>query len=101
MDDKFPNPFNMKWGDYIVVTPWRNAQVVTFKIQNGPIKEVGENGAQIDSMIMFAEYFLRYANSLGPCHETKMAISHLEQAQTWLAMRTARRMAEGTEGTSK
>lgn len=71
---------------------------VMFVGQMGPIKEVGVNGCQIDSMIEFARLTIEAFNEKFPCRENSLAITKLEEAEMWLQRRTANREARGVEG---
>ena len=43
--------------------------IIAFKIQDGPIKEVGENGVQFTSLIEVAKLILEELNKKFPCRE--------------------------------
>lgn len=70
--------------------------------QNGPINEVGVNGITHEVLIAILLDRMR-AFQRGPfaCRENALAVTKLEEAQHWLAHRTNRRVAEGSEGTHK
>ena len=72
-----------------------------FKIQNGPVKERGVNGCQVDTVIETAKIILEGLNSKFPCRENALAITKLDEALMWLAKRKADREARGVEGTEK
>lgn len=74
---------------------------IKFKLQNGPIKENGENGCQVDMMIYLAIVIIREFNHRFPCRENSITITKLEEAQMWLDKRTADREARGGEGLYK
>lgn len=68
-------------------------------IQAGPRKEHGDNGGQIDDVIRFCRGFLESANSGDfRSRETSLAITKLQEAEHWLAARTADREERGVEG---
>ncbi|GAG05105.1 unnamed protein product [marine sediment metagenome] len=71
---------------------------VFFRLQRGPIKEVGVNGCQIDDLIKFTADTIRAFNAKFPCRENSMAITKLEEAWLWCHARTADREARGVEG---
>lgn len=74
----------------------------TIVLQDGPVGEVGENGDQIDDLLAYVIERLREFNQ--PPHDnphTLLAIAHCEEAQQWLAVRTAERTQRGVEGTSQ
>lgn len=72
--------------------------IVAFRGQRGPIKEVGANGCQIDDMIKFARMTIEVFNKKFPCRENALAITKLEEAEMWLQRRTENRTARGVEG---
>ena len=74
---------------------------VSFTIQNGPIKEVGKNGCQVDHLILVAKRIIEKFNEKFPCRENSMAITKLDEAIHWLEARTSRRTKQGIEGTNK
>ena len=84
---------------YIVVDTISNS--VSFKLQNGPIKEVGVNGVQIDDMIYIAMKIIEGLNKNFPCDENKNAFSHLKSALSYLELRKIRREKQGNEGINK
>lgn len=74
---------------------------ISFTIQNGPVKEVGVNGCQVDEIIHTAKLILEGLNKNHPCRENASAITKLDEALMWLNKRTEDRNARGVEGTSK
>lgn len=72
-----------------------------FKLQNGPIKEVGENGCQVDTIIEAAKIMLQGLNQKYPCRENGYAIDELNGALYWLQQRKKDRINRGVEGLSK
>lgn len=78
-----------------------NANLVNFKIQNGPIKENGVNGCQVDTMILTAALIVKGLNEKFPCVENDAALSHLEQAALALKERKINREKRGVEGTDQ
>lgn len=77
------------------------ANEVAFRIQNGPIKEVGVNGCQVDTVIETAKIMIEGLNAKFPCRENAMAITKLDEALLWLEKRKNDRVARGVEGLSK
>lgn len=77
------------------------SQYISVKWQEGPIKEAGENGAQVEDVIEVAVERLRALN-VPPhaCRENSLAITKLEEARMWLDERTRKRVAQGVEGTN-
>lgn len=77
---------------------------INIQYQDGPIKENGVNGCQIDDVIAFAHATLVKLNSKDDgkysCLENEAAILALGSAAASLRARTANREARGVEGTS-
>lgn len=84
---------------HIIVDHIQN--VVAFRIQNGPIKEVGKNGCQVTDVIAVAKRILEELNKKFPCRENAMTITHLDEALLWQIKRTMDRQNRGVEGHSK
>jgi len=74
---------------------------ISFTIQNGPIKENGVNGCQVDTLIHAAKTIIDGLNKKFPCRENALAITKLEEALHWLAARTKNREARNVEGTNQ
>ena len=91
--------WNQPESNYIEINHKENA--ITFKIQNGPIKEVGVNGCQVDTMIETAMIIISSLNEKFPCQENSEAINCLHGALTSLNNRKNRRVLRGIEGTSE
>lgn len=75
-------------------------QFISIKFQEGPIPEVGVNGAHIEDVIDLLVERLRGFNE-GPlrCRENSLAITHLEEAGNWLLRRQVNRLEQGVQGT--
>lgn len=73
---------------------------ISFNIQNGPIKEFGVNGVQVNEMISIAKIMIEGLNKKFPCRENSMAIEKLEESLMWLERRKKNREARGVEGKS-
>lgn len=78
-----------------------DVNMISFRIQNGPIKEVGVNGCQVDTLIEAAKIIIEGLNKKFPCRENSLAITKLDEALHWLGARKANREKRGVEGTSK
>lgn len=109
--DQFPEKFNpsgaMDWhwfeaeirpAHFIYVRHDKNS--LSFTLQNGPIKEVGVNGCQVDTVIAAAKVMLEGLNKKFPCRENSVAVTKLDEALMWLDKRTRDRERRGVEGTS-
>lgn len=69
--------------------------------QEGPIKEVGVNGCQVDDVIAIAiERLTQFQTEDFGCRENALAITKLQEALHWLEHRTSNREKRGVEGTS-
>ena len=67
--------------------------------QEGPIKEVGVNGCQIEDVILvLVERLAAFQAGDFSCHENNMAIDRLKHAFNILRNRTENRVARGVEG---
>ena len=76
--------------------------VAMVDFQEGPIKEVGVNGANNEDLILMVLSRLQsFQQTNFACRENEMAITKLEEALMWLRKRTQDREARNVEGTSK
>lgn len=78
-----------------------DVNMISFRIQNGPIKEVGVNGCQVDTMIEAAKMIIEVLNKNFPCRENAMVITKLDEALMWSMKRKSDREKRQVEGTSK
>lgn len=110
--EKYPEKFNesgamdYKWFEADIrshnfVYVRHDVGSLSFTIQNGPIKEVGVNGCQVDTVIEAAKIIIEGLNAKFPCRENSMVITKLDEALMWLKKRKADREARGVEGLSK
>lgn len=76
-------------------------EFISIKLQDGPIKEAGINGCQIDEVVEFCRDKIVEFNKLAPCRENALVITKLEEALHWLDHRTKDRERRQVEGTSK
>lgn len=74
---------------------------LSFTIQNGPIKEVGKNGCQVEDIIAAAKVIVEGLNAKFPCRENSMVITKLDEALMWSRERTRNRELRNVEGQSK
>ncbi len=74
---------------------------VSFKIQNGPIKENGVNGCQVDTIIETAAIIIEGLDKNFPCDENHFAAVHLRSALVFLKRRKADRETREVEGENK
>jgi hypothetical protein len=100
-------PFDMDWNIFdqlrkekpIFITDSQN--MISFRIQDGPIKEVGVNGCQVDTMIEVAKLIIEGLNKKFPCIENAMMIHRLGEALDWSEERKRNREKRQVEGTSQ
>lgn len=110
--EQFPEKFNesgaMDWqwfekdirpNNFIYVRHDKNS--LSFTIQNGPIKENGVNGCQVDEVIAAAKIIIEGLNAKFPCRENSMVIIKLDEALLWLGKRKSDREKRNVEGLSK
>lgn len=74
---------------------------LSFTLQSGPVKEVGVNGCQVDTVIEAAKLIVEGLNKEVPCEENEFAIGSLKKALVWLETRRNNRIRRGVEGTSQ
>lgn len=74
---------------------------ISFTIQNGPVKENGVNGCQVDTIIETARIMIEGLNKKFPCRENSIAITKLDEALMWLDKRKSDREKRGVEGLNK
>jgi len=100
-------PVGMSWDDFdktrkeypINITDKMNC--ISFKIQDGPIKENGVNGCQVDTLIYAAAEIIAGLDEKFPCDENQKAYSCLQNAIGFLQSRKKNREARGVEGTNQ
>lgn len=110
--EKYPEKFNldgsMQWewfeteirpNHFIYVRNDKNS--LSFTIQNGPIKENGVNGCQVDTLIETAKIIIEKFNEKYPCEENYRAMASLASALMWLNVRKKNREERGVEGFNK
>lgn len=115
MDDlreKYPEKFipsgqmNWKWFES-EIRPFKHIYLrkdmnsLSFTLQKGPIKEVGVNGCQVDTIIEAAKLIIEGLNKSFPCRENSMVITKLDEALLWLGKRKQDREKRGVEGTNQ
>lgn len=72
---------------------------VTFKFQEGSVKEHGLNGCHIGRMLQFAKHFLEVQNAgKNRNRENALCITRLQEAIMWLEHRDAERFYENSLG---
>lgn len=91
--------WNQPTDNHIEINDKDNA--ITFKIQDGPIGEVGVNGCQVDTLIETARTMIAGLNQKFPCRENSCAITKLDEALHWLWARKHDREKRNVEGFSK
>lgn len=96
--DKFPDKFSetgsMDWqwfekdirpNHFIYVRHDKNS--IAFTLQNGPIKENGVNGCQVDALVAAARTIIYELNKKFPFVENAYVIKNLDDALHWLDAR--------------
>jgi len=74
--------------------------MISFRIQDGPIKEVGKNGAQVDTLLHTAEIMIEGLNKKFPSIDNDIAIKAIRSAIYALERRKRDREMRGVEGRS-
>jgi len=108
----FPEKFNesgamdYKWFEkdvrpYNFVYVRHDVNSLSFTLQNGPVKDNGVNGCQVDTIIEAAKTILEGLNKQFSCRENSIAITKLDEALHWLEHRTKDRQKRAVEGFSK
>ena len=77
------------------------APFIHVQLQDGPIKENGVNGCQVDDVISWCIGVVGQLNGNFPCRENSLAITKLQEADHWLFARRRDREARGVEGTNE
>lgn len=77
------------------------ANMVSIKFQDGPIKENGVNGCQVEDAIALCKHIIEGLNEKFPCMENNKLIEGLKDSLYWSRMRTTNREDRGVEGESK
>lgn len=73
---------------------------VEFTLQDGPIKENGVNGCQVDDALKFFRDQIQSFQNAVPCRENEQALLRLDETLMWLDKRKRDRETRGVEGTS-
>ena len=74
---------------------------IEFQVQQGPVKENGINGCQVDTIIATAKLIIEGLNKNFPCRENSIVITKLDEAIMWLKKRKQDREERGVEGENK
>ena len=93
------NPGTVGIDEFVRVDQKRSE--ITFRLQNGPVKEVGQNGCQVDTMIESAWIIIDALNKKFPSSYNRRALFHLELALNRLSDRNRDRENRGVEGRSE
>jgi arginine/lysine/ornithine decarboxylase len=112
LKEQHPEKFNesgsmdYKWfekdirpNNFIYVRNDKNS--LSFTIQDGPIKENGINGCQLQTIIEAVKIIIEGLNKKFPCRENAMVITKLDEAMMWSKKRTDDREKRKVEGLSK
>lgn len=94
---KAPIVLSLGESDIYLVAAGPNITALSF--QEGTVKDAGLNGLTIEALLAVCIHRLEgFQTTEYACKENEAALEHLEGALAHLHMRTARRVAEGTEG---
>lgn len=110
--EKYPEKFNesgaMDWEWFekdirpnVFIYTRHDKHSLSFTMQTGPIKEVGVNGCQVDTLIHAAKKIIEGLNGKFPCRENALVITKLDEAIHWLDHRKKDREQRGVEGYDK
>ena len=83
--------------DYVNV----HGNTIYITIQDGPIKEAGVNGCQIEELGKVWLEILQHFNKDFPCRENSITITKIQEALMWQEKRTQDRVKRGVEGYNK
>lgn len=78
-----------------------DTNMISFKIQDRPIGEVGINGCQLTTMVDVAILMLEKLDKKFPCDENADTLLHWVVGLEYQANRTKDRKKRGVEGTSQ
>lgn len=79
----------------------QKVNIISFRIQNGPIKEVGVNGCQVTALIEAARMMIEAANEKYHSVFNELTCNNLRWALEAQEARTSSREQRGVEGTSQ
>ena len=83
----------------IAIDSSQNTMVITF--QDGPIKEVGVNGVQIETLVAIYGKIVEEFNKKYPHRENEVILKHVEGIMEATERRKRDRESRGVEGRSK
>lgn len=87
--------------DVVGGAPTSGGMTTAIHFQEGPVKEVGNNGITGEALVAIVVDRLKgFQTSQCPCRENAIALTHLETALMWMNQRTRTRSQKGVEGTS-
>jgi hypothetical protein len=75
--------------------------VLYIKLQDGTVKQAGENGLQIDDVIIVIAALIAELDKKVACRENMLTLMHLDEAYNWQLRRKADRETREVEGTDK
>ena len=86
-------------GNYIIIDEHKNS--ITFKLQNGPIKENGVNGCQVDTIVATVSRIMEGLNEKFSSRFNELALANLNTTYAALKFRKEDREDRGVEGYNK
>ena len=82
------------------ITVDHETNTISFKIQQGPIKEKGLNGCQLTDLVVVANHMVTELSKNHPCAENDLTTMYWEKGLQAQADRTKDRETRNVEGTS-
>ena len=80
----------------------RKNKYIDITFQDGPVKENGRNGCQIDDVLeVLIERLQNFQAGEFRCRENAITITKLEEGLMWQQRRTMDRLSRGVEGYDK
>jgi len=99
--ESFDQYYKRVWEPKSFIRVDHNSNTISFKIQQGPIKENGKNGCQVEDMIAVAQHIVQELHNKHPSKYNEDIIRNLELAIQASKQRTADRERRQVEGTSQ
>ena len=102
MDERSQGNANHYYRVITVVPTGEDCCVLSFiEFQKGPIKEVGVNGCQVDTLIHAVYTIISVFQDSHPCVQNEAALEHFNKGLQALDHRKRERESRGVEGTNQ
>lgn len=75
-------------------------KTISITLQDGPVKQSGINGMQVDQLVEFTGYLVQSLNDAYPCDENQDALNALKDCLDAFKARTKNRKKRNVEGTN-